>query len=165
MNSERRDGLDPILDGALRDYSNREPRTGFEQRVLGRIQSSRPMRRSSWWIGWVLVPVLMAAIILSAITAGNDRPKAQPLPPITRVAQSPGQPLAPAPVRKAARVIGKRGKLPELDSFPEPEPLTAGERALLGFARSEPEQARELVADLAQVKALTIDPLKIEELQ
>ncbi len=164
MNSERRDGLDSILDATLRDYSNREPRTGFERRVLGRIRSSPPTRRSAWWIGWVLVPVLAAAIVVSAITAVRDRPKAQPLPQITRVAQSPVQPLAPAPVRKAARVIGKRAKMPELETFPEPEPLTAGERALLRFARSEPEQARELVADLAQIKELTIDPLKIEEL-
>src|ERR1700689_817076 len=101
MNNERREGLDSILDAALRDYSNRGPRAGFEQRILGRIQSTPPMRRSWARIGWVLAAVSGAAIVLAVITAGHDRPKAQPLPQIARIVRPPVHPLPPAPVRRA----------------------------------------------------------------
>jgi hypothetical protein len=164
MNNEQPDGLDSLLDAALRDYSNRAPAAGFEQRIFGRIQSTHPMRRLPAWIGWVLIPVSLAAIIAAAISAGYDRPKAQPLPQVARIVQPPVQPLPPAPVRRVAKASKKRSKLPELETFPEPEPLTPGERALLRLARIEPEQARKLFADSAHMKDLTIDPLRIEAL-
>jgi hypothetical protein len=164
MKSEWREEPDSVLDAALRDYSNRAPDAGLERRIVRRIQPTPAERRSAAWIGWALAPVCLAAIIAAAITAGHDRPKAQPLPQAARIVQPPAEPLPPAPMRRAAKVNKKRGKLPELETFPEPEPMTPGERALLRFARSEPEQAREFFADSAQVEDITIDPIKIEAL-
>ena len=160
MNGERRDGLDPMLDAALRDYSNPEPRAGFEQRMLGRIQSNPPVRLPLWPIAWWLVPVSVAAIVLYMITVGRHRPKVQPLPPVAQVTSSPALP----PVPMIATAPPRRTKPPKRERLPAPETLTAGEKALLQFARSNPEQARELVADSGQMKELTIDPLKIEAL-
>jgi hypothetical protein len=153
MNSERRDGLDSILDAALRDYSNRDPRIGFEQRILRRIRSSPPIRRSPWWIAWVLVPMSVTAVVLSVITVGKHSPKVQSVPQVAHVT------FLPAPT-----VPTRRTKPPKQKRLPKPETLTDGERALLQFARTNPEQAGELVADSGQMKDLTIEPLKIEAL-
>jgi len=161
MRHERKDELDSVLDASLRDYSNREPRVGLEQRVLRQLRAGSPAKGSSWWIGWALIPVSLAAIALLVITALPDRPKVQSQPQVVLVTQLPAPPL---PVPTVAKVATKPVKLPKPERVPEPETMTPGERALMRFARSDPEQARELFADSGQMKDLKIDPLKIEAL-
>jgi hypothetical protein len=53
----------------------------------------------------------------------------------------------------------------EVKKFSAPEPLTAEERALLRFVQSQPEQAREVLSQTAQIEELAIEPLKIDKLQ
>jgi hypothetical protein len=164
MSNGRQDELDAVLDAALNDYSNREPRTGMDQRILLQVYTGSPARRSSWWIGWALIPVSLAVIAAIAITANPHmpkvRPRVQPQPQVARVTQLP----VPSPVPTIATVAKRPAKLRKLERVPEPETLTPGERALLSFARRDPQKARELFADSGQMKELTIDPLKIEAL-
>jgi hypothetical protein len=145
--------IDENLDAALREYSNREPRPGIERRVLSRVQAP-PARRSWWFAGWVLA----AAALLAAIALRHDQPKVQPVPRISRVAQS-----TPAPQIPVHSTI--RHKVSEVKKFSAPEPLTAEERALLRFVQSQPEQAREVLSQTAQIEELAIEPLKIDKLQ
>lgn len=147
--------LDSILDAALREYANREPRAGFEGRILRRVQSAPPARRL-----WPKLLPALAVIPLAIAILHRDPPRAQPLPPqISRTVE------APPPAMSPPQPVVKRRKLRERKTFAEPEPLTAEERALLRFVQSYPEQAREALSLSAQIEKITIEPLKIEELQ
>jgi hypothetical protein len=159
--------LDSILNAALREYSNREPRQGLEHRILrhiettgGSIETRSPARRWWWWAGGVLVTVWLAVL---AVHTG--RTKVEPIPPLrAQAAKSPVTLLPPAPAPRVVKVAGKRRRLPKLEKFPEPAPLTPAERALLRFVQSQPEQARQALSRSAQIEELTIEPLKIEAL-
>ena len=153
------DKFDFMLDAALRDYSNAQPRAGFEQRVLRHVQTAPPVRRPYWKLGWA-----MAAIVLVLVILLFGLPEKQPAHEITRVAESPVQAI-PQPVPIVAKAVKESRSLPKLDKFPRPEPLTAEERALLRFVQTQPEQARAALSLSAQIEEITIEPLKIEELQ
>ena len=58
------DALDRLLDGALAQYSQVEPRAGLEERVLANLRS-QPAHRP-WWM-WVAIPAAVAAVVLVAI--------------------------------------------------------------------------------------------------
>jgi hypothetical protein len=145
--------IDHDLDAALREYSNREPRPAIEQRVLSRVQAP-PARRSWWWAGWVLA----AAALLVVMALRHDQPKVQTPPRISRVA--PSAPAPPIPAHSRAR-----RRLPRGNKYSAPEPLSPEERALLRFVQIQPEQAREVLSQTAQIEELAIEPLKIQELQ
>jgi hypothetical protein len=151
------DKFDLILDAALRDYSNREPRAGFEQRILRHVQTASPVRRSYWKFGWA-----MAAIVVALIIPRLDLPKKAPVHEISRVVKQPAPSLPPQPVPTVTKTIKKHS---EPDKFPEPEPLTAEERALLRFVQDRPDLARETLSQSARIEELTIEPLEIEQLQ
>lgn len=161
MTHRQNDELDSILDAALSEYSNRAPRLGFEYRILHGVHTAAPERRLYPRIAWILAAISMVAIMLAAILRFEDSPPPRPLPQIASDVQSP---LPETHTPAITQVVNRRTKSHKRERFPEPELLTDGERALLRFARSEPEQARQLVADSAQMKELTIDPLKIEAL-
>ena len=144
------DELDRVLDAALHDYSNVEPRAGLEQRVLRRMQV--PARRS-WWLAMVL-----AAAILMVVIGTRHTEVA------TLSLHSPPQPSAPmVAIAKTAATEKPRG-LPHLDRFPQPEPLNPEELALVRFIQARPDQAREALVMSEQIEPLDIEPIKIAEL-
>jgi hypothetical protein len=161
------DDLDSILDAALSEYSNSEPRPGLEHRVLRSIRTIPPARRSWWWAGWVLAAVALALIVLR-----SDRARVKQVPQSSHATASSAQQPQPTPSWGALSVPEGAGashhrvrsELPRLETFPEPEPLTAEERELLRFVQSQPQQVREALAQSAEIEELTIEPLKIEEL-
>lgn len=162
------DDLDSILDAALGAYSNPEPRPGLQHRVLRNIQAVPPARRSWLWrTAWAVAAVTLALIVLSV-----DRNHVRHVPQTSRANASSAQRRASIPswralgVREGARATNRkaRSRLPKLESFPGPEPLTPEELELLRFVQSQPHQVREALAQSAQIEALTIEPLKIEEL-
>jgi len=159
MTEERPDKLDLIVDAALRDYSNAEPRAGFEQRIFRHVQAAPAARRSYWQFGWA-----MAAIVLALVILRLDLPKKQPVQEITRVIKQPVPTPPPLPVRTVAKPVKRRSSPPKTDKFPEPVPLTAEERALLRFVQDRPDLARETLSLSAQIEDLTIEPLQIEQL-
>lgn len=164
MTDRQNDELDSILDAALSEYSNRTPRPGFEYRLLQGVQAAPSASRFNMRLGWILAAVSMAAIALSMFLGRHDPPRPRPLPQIASAVQSPLPPLPATHTQAIVQVVSTRTKSHKREKYPEPELLTDGERALLRFARSEPEQARQLVGDSAQMKELKIDPLKIDAL-
>ena len=159
MMNRHPDRLDLILDAAIRDYSNGEPRPGLELRILRHVQT-RPRSRSGWRVAWALVVAAIALMVLIA-------------PPSRRVSPPPLA-LLPPPVLQAAHPVipapppGKRTSshrsLPRSREA-EPLPLTPDEQALLRLVRELPDQAVKVLSQPAELEALTIEPLKIEELQ
>jgi hypothetical protein len=158
MKNEQPDKLDLILNAAIRDYSNAEPRAGFEQRILRHAQT-RPHPRSEWRFAWASLAAAIALIVLIALPARRVSPHVLPLlpPPVPQAAQ----PAVPEPRRQ--RTSGFRTLRRSKD--PEPLLLTAEERTLLRFVEKQPEQAVAVLSQPSELEALTIEPLEIEELQ
>jgi hypothetical protein len=155
--------VESILDAALREYSRQEPRVGIEQRILRRIETAPPTRRSWWWLGWVF-----AMIVLTVLVLRMGRTKVEPLPPpISAEGRKPRAippPPSPAPA-VAVKAKARHRQLPKLGKFPGPEALTEEERALLRFVQSQPDEARKALSTSAQLEEIKIEPLKIEPLQ
>jgi hypothetical protein len=157
------DRLDLILNAAMRDYSNAEPRAGFEQRILQHVHPRHVQTMPHWCsegsLAWALV---VAAIVLIPLIVLPTRSLSPPVlallpPPVPQVAHLP----IPGPLRRRnsdhRSVRGSKS--------PEPLPLTAEERALLRLVQEQPEQAWTVLSQPAELQALTIEPLEIEELQ
>jgi len=150
MSRDQCDELDPVLDAALRDYSNAEPRAGLEHRVLRAIHPPSPRL---WW----LAPIFAAAMLLAVIGTHHTEVATLSLHP-------PLPPSAPMVAIARPALAAKSRKLPHLDRFPRPEPLTPGEWALVRFLQTGSEQARQGLLTSGPIEPLDIEPIKIAEL-
>jgi hypothetical protein len=157
MRNEYSNRLDRILNAALRDYSNAEPRAGLELRILRHVQT-RPQKRSEWRLAWALVVAAIGLIVFIALPV-RRLPPSRPalLPPAPQATDLPGPP--------SLQISGRPSRRRRKDA--EPLPLTAEERALLRLVQDQPGQAEAILSQPAEIEieALTIEPLKIEELQ
>ena len=168
------DELDRMIDGALASYSGVEPLAGLEERVLNRVRVAETERpRLRLW-RWILAGSVLAALLVVAIVLRTQR---NPAPKTNEIARVEAHvPLAPAPAREAPRVAPTRlrmiakapqpERLPKLEQFPAPAPLTAEERALVAFVGRDPKQAQQVFSDLQkhsnepiEVGAIQIPPL------
>lgn len=97
--------FDELLDNALTDYSNVEPRAGLEGRILANLATAEPENKSwfRWWqlIGFASVAVI-ALVIFFAIPRANQKPEvaAGPAREIT-----PMRPAEPAPEPSISRPL------------------------------------------------------------
>jgi hypothetical protein len=150
--------FDTLLDQALAEYSQAEPVSGMEDRVLERIRR-QPEPRRLWWY-WAAAGAL--AVLLVAVWMGQrSGHRRQDAVPITRQQALPATPVAPAPQISEAKTMKQpSAKLywPQQGSveaesaavrqvrkeFPEPAPLTREERAVLALANSRPDELRSL---------------------
>jgi hypothetical protein len=158
MTNEQPDRLDLILNAAMREYSNAEPRAGIEQRILRHVQT-RPHRRPRWTFAWAMVVAAIAVILLIALPARRiSLPRLALLAPPVPQAARPVIPASLPPRRTSGRRSLRRSQ------EPKPLPLTAEEQALLRFVQEQPGLAEAVLARPTELEALTIEPLKIEEL-
>ena len=75
--------LDKWLERALNEYSQVEPRTGIEQRILAGVDIRAHSHRHSWW--WLAVPALAAlAIVAVVLSVSSHQPEKQ----VTQVQRS-----------------------------------------------------------------------------
>lgn len=175
-----RDELDMLIDSALSTYA--EPRPGLDQRTLARI--SGEVRRSAQrrillaitaplavslllFVCFIMIaahsrpgPVAYAPFVPSpthAVTAPAAHPLAHPIDPAHR--QFPKPPA----IRVQARIIQR----PKLDLFPTPQPLSAGEQALIHFVAQAPEADRKALIEAQQRldEPLNISAIRIPSLQ
>jgi hypothetical protein len=160
MTNEHSERLDLILNAAIRDYSNPEPRAGLEQRILRHVQTT-PYRHSPWRFAWALVVAAIVVVVLIAIPARRVSPPVLALlpPPVPQAAANSPSSASSPPPRTSGHPSSRRSK------DPDPLPLTAEERALLRLIQEQPEQALAVLSQPAELEALTIEPLEIEELQ
>ena len=94
MSEQQERFVDEVLDKALANYSQVEPRMGLEGRVRARLEEEKTAPARAWWWKWAWTPAAAALLIAGALYLA--RPAAQP--PTTPVAVKPNLPVvAPAP--------------------------------------------------------------------
>jgi hypothetical protein len=150
MTNEPPDRFDLILNAAIRDYSNAEPRPGLERRILRHVQT-RSHRLPRWRFSWALVVAAIAVIVLIALpTRRISLPRLARLPPPVPLAARPVIPALLSPRRTAGRRSLRRSQ------ETQPLPLTAEERALLRLVQEQPGLAEAALSQPAELEALTI---------
>ncbi len=152
MRDDEKNELDRRLDAALAEYASVEPPAGMEQRILARLQEAEAKPRLAWWRWAAAIPALACAV---AVFVYRDAPRIEP----PRVAlTTPPAPVLSAPLTKRAS-RPRPVRLPKLEVFPTPVPLSAEERALLMLAAQSSEKVREL---LTPAEPKPIEPIEIE---
>ena len=152
------------LDAALAQFSNAEPRTGLEGRVLAHLRKEKDtlekdrlaaLRR---WM-WVAGTITVAAVLLIALWVGlrdtrNDPSRTAATPtrhsedettsrppslqlPVTEHTQA----VVRSPRRQLTSAVATHAKEPKLDQFPSPLPLNDQENRLALYVREFPERA------------------------
>jgi hypothetical protein len=171
--------LDGLLDEALKEYSNAEPRSGLGNRIMSnlRIEQDRQSRMRRWW---TLGSALAMVGVAGAIWAGFSRYPSStstatsnvPLTERLATPASPNRERTPAmhvAARKshgpaaARRVVAKseRSVRPRLSAFPSSRPLSEQEKLLLAYIRVAPTP--EILAAVAQ--ASDSSDLQIRDLE
>ena len=181
------DRLDHLIDDALRAYSSPEPLDGLEQRIIRRVAvASRAPARGSL-LPFSIAAAALAAVVLSAILLRSWRePPAEtgelaarhlagtalaPPKPASEQGASrmPAQPVRNQRSRGVELRRATSGRptnpRPQMERFPSPAPITAGERALAVWAAAAPLEVRDAMADPQKqasepilIKPIEIDP-------
>jgi hypothetical protein len=161
------DELDRRIDDALAGYAGAEPLAGIEERVLRRVRVATRRRAFGWAAAIAVAAALVVTVIVVRAPHHSD-------PPTYRV----GVPavMRPAPVVERAQVVTVRRartrarrarRLPKLEQFPAPTPLTAEERALVAFVEHHPAEAQQVFAALQKRsnEPIDIQPIQIPPLR
>ena len=182
------DDLDLLLDSALSTYSDPGPEAGLETRVLARVTAQAAPAPRRHWLPWALaLPVAACLLLLVHSGPRITQPRAthstgkalrlqEPDVATNRSEQQPALQLAPRQGSKRAGfkaqphfavVVAKAARLPKLDVFPTPQPLTPEEQALAFFAANAPEperksllKAQEQADAPLRIAAIHIQPLE-----
>src|SRR2546423_502696 len=145
------DELDRLLDGALKQYAAVQPREGLEGRILARMRSESAERASHAWWRWLRAAAAVGA--LAVVIAMTLRPHARPQPMVAQhrsVALPAAKLAASSQQRKAVQRPTRRvhavadiqvPKVPKLDQFPSPQPLSEQEKLLASYVAVYPKQA------------------------
>jgi hypothetical protein len=179
VESNNHEDLASILDAALKQYGDVEPRAGLEARVLANIRIEQERigeRRLNW------MPTLAAIAVVGALGAIMfliRKPDVRPQ--VVAIHAAPGLIAKEATAatvkphladRPSRSFLGRRPRLispaivpaeddPKLEQFPSPRPLSEQEEILARYVRERPEEAR-LVAH-AQAELLQRDLLEFEQ--
>lgn len=138
--------LDQLLDAALPGYLA-EPPADIERRIVAKVKACpRQARRWPWAAGLAAAAALAGAALL-------PRPNAIDFEP-PRVVHAPVAPGVETPPKSARYRVPTRRSLP----------LTRRERALIQFAQTNPDLARQVlvVAPEKMAAPLDLQPLAVE---
>jgi hypothetical protein len=179
------DDFEGLLNEALSDVREAEPRVGLEGRVLAGVRSASDERRVGWW-KWVAVAAMVVVIVLGIAVrhgAKNDVvvKKAEDARPVEsqKVPSAAVKEVRPAG-SVAARVVRKKVvREPKVEVeqvaaekalFPIPTPMTEQEKALMLLARRHSDVVEETASvdtasgKLPILKSIDIAEIKIEPL-
>lgn len=156
MNHRVDDRIDQQIDAALRAYAE-PPQIPDARVVLAHVVEqarAQQVRRTRWW-AWAATPAcaLLAALLVAAWMLRPPR-----APEIAWAPQAPefvapvrgvdgGAKFLPAARSRAVRHEQAPAKLPKLDVFPSPRPLTPQEQALVAFAQHGPPEVQRAVLE------------------
>ncbi len=153
---------DELVEAALRERANAQPRTGLEERILRSVEAQRSPRlvRLPRW-AWAFAAGA-AAVVLAATLILHRPAVSGPSAPTVSITETP-KPVKPGPSRNViARVPppAANSKTVRLAVFPSPRPLSAQEKLLLAYVR------KSRLAESAAVSAQPLDEeLKIPKLE
>jgi hypothetical protein len=156
MEIKRRERFDELLDKALRQYGNVEPRIGLETRILANIRAA--VNRSHWRHTWLVAATLTAALVIAMATGIWHQvltPKQNV--PAPAVSQDAMKKVSSATIPRNARLVKPRTSRrpqravagsrvsstgnPRLARFPAPLPLSQEELLLARYAEHFPKEA------------------------
>ncbi len=158
METHDRDQFNDLLDGALKHYSNVEPRTGLEGRVLANLAvlATRTRTRTRWiWVS--ALAGVSAAILVVGIWFGHRSGSKVPTTASTHRLEA----VTPTNTSVAPQIAGKAPNLQELHTrrphstrrnvvaeepkllqFPSPRPASQQELMLVEYVQRYPEEAK-----------------------
>jgi len=177
MEPQDRDQFDDLLDGALRQYGDAEPRPGLEGRVLANLANPElsASNRKIWSWRWSVSAGVTACVLVAVwigVHASRDSHRSQisqttstrvrSSGPVgvkrsepVRVTERPpaaATTIVPRQVRNVPRVqtrVAMRRE-PRLPQFPSPQPLTAQEVMLVEYVQQYPEDAKLVAKEQAE---------------
>jgi hypothetical protein len=156
MEIKHRDRFDELLDKALRQYGNIEPRIGLETRILANIRAAG--NRSHWRHTWLVAATVTAALVISmAIGIWHQVLTPKQNVPAPAVSQDAMKEVNSATIPRNPRLVKPRTSRrrqrsipgsnlgspdsPRLDKFPSPLPLSQEELLLARYAEHFPKEA------------------------
>jgi hypothetical protein len=153
MEIKRRDRFDELLDKALRQYGNVEPRIGLEKRILANMQVAGNRSHSPGY-RWLVAGTIATALVIAVATGIWHEaltPKQNvPAPAVTQdavrevsSATIPRNPqlVKPRTSRRQQRAVAGSTDSPRLARFPAPLPLSQQELLLARYAEHFPKEA------------------------
>jgi hypothetical protein len=189
--------LDLLVRSSLETYA--EPESGLAERVLARVaaegehertrRSNRARRMSRWGIALPVAACLMVAIALAGLKYLHNSPdqinQARVTVPKSTDASAGGSNAISSsntarrddisrPLRHSSHVAAaaRVQRLPKLDVFPTPQPLSPAEQALVAYVAHASEAERQSLVDAQKrldaplaIAALEIKPLEPPEPQ
>ena len=160
--------VDELLDASLQRYRSEDPRAGWENRVLAKVQAAdRVARQRGAWV-WALGAATGAVILLAVATFFSHR-KPAPVPAPQAVSYPAPLPIGPAPVsvqptlRRHTPRLTAAARRPE--QFPTPAPLSEQEKLLLLYVNSAAAQEMAAEGENDGIEPLIIPKLKIAALE
>ena len=191
------DELDLLINSALSTYAGGGPDPDFEQRILARVAAEAAPKPPRRWLHWALAFSATACLIFLVVLFGlksvhrpsghaeQNRTARQPQlagagtqPPTaadTHAFQRT-RPAWPRPYSRLNAAGTANDRLPKLDVFPTPQPLTPEEQALVVFVAQAPEPERQSlieaqakadapidIADIQAIESIKIQPLETPE--
>ncbi|HYX69350.1 MAG TPA: hypothetical protein VE825_09470 [Terriglobales bacterium] len=179
MSEGREKFADEVLDKALANYSQAEPRMGLEGRVLARLEEQKTARARTWW-RWAWAPAAAALLIAGGLYLARPKTETPPppsvaeksAPPVIATAPTTQPPFAQTAAQIKPRVRPSPRPRPALSAaaakqpqFPAPQALSRQDRLLLAYVRLQPQaaaqQAKAAGEPLAEIQ---IEPLDIPSL-
>ncbi len=163
MAPQDRDRFDDLLDGALRQYGNVEPRVGLEGRVLANLAAnSGPSGARSVWAWGLAGAAAMIVVVGMWIGSGHRRsntPVVSVRPNVsdtsvqkTAVVTPPAELNKPAVRRVPSRpavvpvTVAKTAE-PRLGQFPSSRPPTQQEMIVAEYVEHFPEEAKLIMQE------------------
>jgi len=166
---DRERETDRWVDEALAEYSNMEPRSGLEGRVLARLAEARREsgRKLRWWGALALSAATILAVVLlwragtepahlpdssaRVLTPPKTEEQAatsqQPLSESTKhVGKNPSSTVPRGRPNSSVQAVvaqnnSKKNGWPKLERFPAPQPLSDQERMLARYVEEFPQRA------------------------
>ncbi|MGA7340491.1 MAG: hypothetical protein WBE72_15335 [Terracidiphilus sp.] len=183
--------FDLLLRSSLQTYADPGPESDLAQRVLARVAAEGERGHTQRMIRWaVALPLAACLIAVIALLASKPlhRPadranQARVTPPgstdagrRTLIANSPSVMAWRNDVARSPRHPSRAAaapsvqRLPKLDVFPAPQPLTPPEQALIAYVAHAPQAERQSLIETEQkinaplsIEALEIKPLEPPE--
>ncbi len=155
METNDRDRFDELLDKALRQYGNVEPRIGLEKRILANMQVAGNRAHSGY--RWLLAGTIATALVIAigsgvwhqALIPKQNVPPAVPRNALGEVSSATvprTQQIANTRASRQRRHVPAGSSVastssPKLAQFPSPLPLSQQELLLASYAEHFPKEA------------------------
>jgi hypothetical protein len=186
--------FDLLVRSSLETYADPGPDSGLAERVLARVaaegarERTRRAKQTHGVIRWAIALPVAACLIVAIVLAGLKTPHNSPdhidqarvtTPRSTDTGRGGPNAIPPSitarrdealrPPRHSSRTAAaaRVQRLPKLDVFPAPQPLTPAEQALIAYVAHAPNAERQSLVD-AQKRLdapLTIAALEIKPLE